>query len=87
MIIPGAHPYSCGWSGAFHTFELYCKDEYKAYVEPAKLLAADVIDLLYDNAEAARKIAAQKRRYSKEEYCNLVESFDKKEYFSGKSFN
>ena len=84
MIIPGAHPYSSGWEGAFHTFELRCKDEYKAYVEPAKLLAADVIDLLYDDAAPAKEIAAQPRRYTKEEYCRLVESFDKKEYFSGK---
>lgn len=84
MIIPGAHPYSSGWEGAFHTFELRCKDEYKAYVEPAKLLAADVIDLLYDDAAPAKEIAAQPRRYTKEEYCRLVESFDKKEYFTGK---
>ena len=84
MIIPGAHPYSSGWEGAFHTFELRCKDEYKAYVEPSKLLAADIIDLLYDDAAAAKEIAAQPRRYTKEEYCRLVESFDKKEYFSGK---
>ena len=84
MIIPGIHPYSSGWDGAFHTFELRCKDEYKAYVEPAKLLAADIIDLLYNDAEAAKEIAAQTPRYSKKEYCELVESFNKKEYFTGK---
>ncbi|MBR1966490.1 MAG: amidohydrolase [Lentisphaeria bacterium] len=84
MIIPGLHPYSSGWHGAFHTFELRCDDEYKAYVEPAKLLAMDVIDLLYDDAAPAKKIAAKKTRYTKAEYCKLVESFDKKEYFSPK---
>ena len=84
MIIPGIHPYSSGWEGAFHTFELRCKDEYKAYVEPAKLLAADIIDLLYNDAEGAKEIAAQTPRYTKEEYCELVESFNKKEYFTGK---
>lgn len=82
MIIPGAHPYSSGWSGAFHTFELCCKDEYKAYVEPAKLLAADAVDLLYGDAAPAREIAAKPPRYTKEEYCKLVESFDKTEHFS-----
>ena len=84
MIIPGIHPYSSGWDGAFHTFELRCDDEYKAYVEPAKLLAMDVIDLLFDDAAEAVKIAAKPPRYTKEEYCRLVESFDKKEYFSPK---
>lgn len=82
MIIPGAHPYSSGWQGDFHTSNLRCKDEYKAYVEPAKLIAMDAIDLLYGDADAAVKIASQKARYTKEEYCRLVESFNRQETFN-----
>ena len=42
----------------------------------------DVVDLLYGDAAPAKAIAAKPPRYTKEEYCKLVESFDKTEHFS-----
>lgn len=85
MIIPGIHPYSTGWGGELHTLTAHCSDEYKAYVEPAKIMAMNMIDLLADNGAKAKEIASHSPRYSKEEYCKLVESFDHKEYFCGKN--
>ncbi|MBR2509831.1 MAG: amidohydrolase [Lentisphaeria bacterium] len=84
MIMPGIHPYCCGWGGELHTLTAHCADGYKAYVEPAKIMAMNLVDLLYDDAAKAKEIISKNKRYTKEEYCRMVESFDHKEYFSGK---
>lgn len=76
MILPGIHPYIRGWQGIGHTPDFHVSDEYKAYVEPAKLMVMDVIDLLYGDAAEAGRIAAKKPPMTKEEYLDFLESMN-----------
>lgn len=76
MILPGIHPYIRGWQGVGHTPDFRVSDEYKAYVEPAKLMVMDVIDLLYGDAAEGKRLAAKKPPMTKEEYLDFLESMN-----------
>lgn len=76
-LIPLLHPYFGGAVGAPHGADYEIVNEEAAYVFPAKIAAATVIDLLYDNAAKAREI---KRNFipsfsSREEYLSCFDSF------------
>lgn len=70
-LIPLIHPYFGGFAGTPHGEDFEVTDPYAAYVVPAKIAAATVIDLLYDNAEKARTIKENFRPVfgSAEEYA------------------
>jgi len=55
-LIPLLHPYFGGAAGVPHARNFDVEDPYAAYVVPAKLAAATVIDLLYDGAAEAQRI-------------------------------
>jgi len=55
-LIPLLHPYFGGACGTPHASNFDVVDPYAAYVVPAKLAAATVIDLLYDGATEALAI-------------------------------
>lgn len=55
-LIPLLHPYFGGAAGVPHALSFDVEDPGAAYVTPAKLAAATVIDLLYDGAAEARRI-------------------------------
>jgi len=55
-LIPLLHPYFGGFVGTPHANDFDIADEYAAYVVPAKLAAATVIDLLWDDARLAKQI-------------------------------
>lgn len=57
-IIPGIHPFFSGVTGSLHSKEFRISDPETAYLLPVKSLALTIIDLLWDNAEAARKIVS-----------------------------
>ncbi len=60
-IMPAIHPFLRGVSGDGHTREHAISDPYEAYVVPAKLMAMTAIDMLYDDAGAAKKIIAENK--------------------------
>jgi len=69
-ILPMIHPYFGGAVGVPHGLDFDIVNDYAAYVVPAKLAAATVIDLLYDGAKEAQKVKENFRPEfrNKEEY-------------------
>ncbi len=72
MIIPSLHAYTNGTAGTPHQLDFLVTDPDKAYIRPAKLLAMNVIELLYGNAEAGRRIAALPVTLSRREYLQMT---------------
>ena len=72
-VKPTIHPNFGGSSGPAHTNEFDIRDEYLAYVLPAKAAAMTVIDLLFDGARDGKAIAKSfvPTFKDKEEYCDF----------------
>ena len=71
-IIPAIQPTMGGWGGNLHAKDFAPTDTTLAYINPAKIMAMTVIDLLYDGAAAAKEIkAAFVPKLTKEEYFNF----------------
>ena len=60
-ILPAIHPYTGGAAGAGHSSEYVITDYQQAVVNPAKIMAMSVIDLLADNAAKARQVTSSFR--------------------------
>ena len=60
-ILPAIHPYTGGAAGAGHSSEYVITDYQQAVVNPAKIMAMSVIDLLADNAAKARQVTTSFR--------------------------
>ena len=60
-IIPVIHPYSNSASGIGHGHDYLIEDYDRAVVAPAKVMAATVLDLLGNNAQAARQTVDQSK--------------------------
>ena len=73
-LIPVIQPTVSGFSGAAHSKDFRVSDDNLAYVLPAKLMAAAVIDLLRSGAEKAKDIKERYPRRSKEQYEELWEN-------------
>ena len=70
-IMPIIQPMGGGYRGSLHSAEFSVDDATKACLNPAKLMAMAVIDLLSDGAERALEIKKNfKPALSKEEYIN-----------------
>ena len=75
-LIPSIHPFTGGVCGALHTKEFNAVDYGFACVQPAKLIAMTVIDLLVDNAASAKQIRQNFRPvYTKAEYLALLDKY------------
>ena len=71
-LIPAIQPTMGGWTGNLHAKDFAPTDTALAYINPAKIMAMTVIDLLYDGATAAKEIkAAFVPKLTKEEYFNF----------------
>lgn len=71
-LIPAIQPTMGGWIGNLHAKDFAPTDTTLAYINPAKIMAMMVIDLLYDGATAAKEIkAAFVPKLTKEEYFNF----------------
>ena len=71
-LIPAIQPTMGGWVGNLHAKDFAPTDTTLAYINPAKIMAMTVIDLLYDGATAAKEIkAAFVPKLTKEEYFNF----------------
>ncbi len=83
-VMPTLHPYMGGASGGGHGADYLITDQRLAYVEPAKQLALMAIDLLWDDASAAREILKSwKPRMTKEEYLSFQRGIARTEHFDG----
>lgn len=67
-LLPVIQPTVSGFAGAAHSRDFTIIDEEMAFLLPAKLMAATVIDLLADGAARAKKIQKSQPKHSKEEY-------------------
>ncbi|MDD4773642.1 MAG: amidohydrolase, partial [Eubacteriales bacterium] len=75
-LIPCIHPSMGGFSGNAHSRDFSVADEDTAYIMPAKIMAMTVIDLLYDNAERAKRIKSEyKARMTKDEYIAYLDKY------------
>ncbi|PRR75727.1 amidohydrolase [Clostridium thermopalmarium] len=80
-LIPAIHPFIGGVSGNLHTKDFKVEDYDAALILPAKLMAMTIIDLLYDNAKAAKEIidSYEPTFKSKDEYIKFLEGcFERK---------
>ena len=84
QIMPAIHPNSGGFAGTGHGADYLVKDYEIAVINPAKIMAMTVIDLLYDNAAKANEVLAkQKPPMTKEQYLKSLDSLLKEEEFQG----
>ncbi|MBQ8583044.1 MAG: amidohydrolase [Clostridia bacterium] len=70
-LIPIIQPMMGGFVGSLHSADFAVADKILAYVNPAKIMAMTVIDLLSDGAKGAIAVKESfKPRLTKEEYIN-----------------
>jgi amidohydrolase len=75
-VMPVIHPYIGGVAGALHGRDFAVTDFHAACLLPAKAMAMSVVDLLYGNAEAARKIIADNKPVlTQQEYITKMEKY------------
>ena len=82
-IMPAMHPYTGGWTGIGHHESFHWTDDRETFVDPGKLLAMDVVDLLFGDAAEGRRIARIKPRFTKSEYLAFLDSFLSREVYPG----
>ncbi len=83
-VMPTLHPYMGGASGGGHGADFTIADPKLAYIEPAKQLALMAVDMLWDDAKAAREIIADfKPRLTKEAYLAFQRGIGRTELFDG----
>ena len=56
QLMPVIHPYTTAAHGAGHSIDYVVDDYVQAVVNPAKVMAMSVIDLLYDDAQVAKHV-------------------------------
>jgi len=83
-IMPAIHPYAAGAIGTSHGDDYMIEDYGQAVLNPAKVTAMTVIDLLADGAVKGREVLAKhKPDMTKRAYLDLLESLRKEEEFQG----
>ena len=70
-LMPVIQPTVSGFAGALHSRAFAAADENLAYLVPAKLMAATVIDLLAGGADRGKAIVSGTPRRSRREYAAL----------------
>lgn len=79
---PCMHIWTEGVTGGLHSRDYRIDDLEKAYLQPAKMLALTLIDLLYADAGKAKQILKEYDPvYTKEEYLHLLEDNSRVEIF------
>jgi amidohydrolase len=83
-VMPTLHPYMGGASGRGHGADFTIADPTLAYVESAKQLALMAVDMLWDDAKAAKEIIAGfTPRMTREAYLTFQRGVAKTELFDG----
>jgi amidohydrolase len=84
QLMPTLHPFVGGGQGNPHGADFSIADPELAYIVPAKLLAMSVIDLLSDDATAARAVLkAFKPNLSKKSYLDFQKRLFRTETYDG----
>ena len=82
-LMPAIHPYAGGATGTGHGADYLIEDYTLAVLNPAKVMAMTIIDLLADDAAGAKKVKAKaKRSLSKNAYLKLMRGFAREEEWS-----
>jgi len=83
-VMPTLHPYIAGSSGSGHGADYTITDPKLAYIENAKQLALMAVDMLWDDAQAAKEIiGAFKPRLTRDAYLAFQRGINKTELFDG----
>jgi metal-dependent amidase/aminoacylase/carboxypeptidase family protein len=83
-VMPVLHPYMGGASGQGHGADYAIADPRLAYVEPARQLALMAVDLLWEDARAAREILREwTPRMTREQYLAFQRGLARTESFDG----
>ena len=61
QLMPVIHPYTTAAVGSGHSVDYVVQDYVQAVINPAKAMAMSVIDLLNDDAQAAKRVIAESR--------------------------
>ena len=84
QIIPTIHPYTGGATGIGHGADYLVHDWEQAVINPAKVMAMSVVDLLYGDAAKAREVMGTTRLpLTKDEYLKLLRGFAREEEWQG----
>ena len=84
--MPVLHPYMTGARGTHHTPGWHIADQDAGYVAPAKTLAMMAIDLLWDDAQVARKVVEENSpAMTKDAYLAQQKAVFRTEEFDGAS--
>ena len=87
QIMPVCHPYTSGVTGPGHSKDYTITDYDQAVVDPAKIMAMVVIDLLADGAAKAREVLAKaKPNMTKDEYVSFQNQRARVVEFDGSQF-
>jgi len=83
-IMPAIHPHAAGATGNSHGDDYLIEDYEMAVLNPAKIMAMTVIDLLGDGAVRGNEVVARhKPNMTKQEYLDLLDSLRKEEVYQG----
>jgi metal-dependent amidase/aminoacylase/carboxypeptidase family protein len=87
QIMPVVHPYTTAATGSGHGTDYLIQDYVQAVVNPAKVMAMTVIDLLTGQGEKAKEILeTSPPQMSKQQYLNLQDSRLVEELYEGSAF-
>lgn len=82
QIMPAIHPYVNGAEGQGHSVNWKIVDSETAYLGNAKVLAMTAIDILYDDAQEAKRILdTNEPNMTKEEYLEYQRAINKVELY------
>ncbi len=85
QLMPVVHPYTGAASGVGHGTDYIVRDYVQAIVNPAKVMAMTVIDLLAGNAEQAKEVLdTSPPQMSKAQYLALQDSRLTEEFYEGR---
>ena len=86
QLIPAIHPYTGGATGPGHSKNYLVTDYEVAVINPAKIMAMSVIDLLWDGAKQAKEVkSAHKAAMSRSAYLRFQREQAKSAHFDGAS--
>ena len=84
QIMPAIHPFTAGATGVSHGDDYVIEDYHLAVLNPAKVMAMTVIDLLAEGGTRGKEIVARhKPLMTKHEYLDLMESLRRQEEYQG----
>ena len=87
QLMPAVHPYAGGATGSGHSEAYIIEDYQQSVINPAKVMAMVVIDLLADGAVAGRELLSRSSpAMTKEEYISFQRERATVEEFDGSRF-